>query len=70
MVHRDLKGANILVDTDGIVKVADFGCSSQMEKTMTLFRSDSKDAVGCLKGSIPWMPPEVLYINSIIKVIT
>ena len=69
MVHRDIKGANILVDTDGIVKVADFGCSSQMEKTMTLFRSDSKDAVGCLKGSIPWMPPEVHtlhHINTII----
>jgi hypothetical protein len=34
-----------------------------MEKTMTLFRDQDKAAVGSLKGSIPWMPPEVKLKN-------
>jgi hypothetical protein len=34
-----------------------------MEKTMTIFRSSDKNAVDSLKGSIPWMPPEVIFFD-------
>lgn len=52
VVHRDLKGANILVDTEFHVKLTDFGCS----KCDTLTRSFSS------VGSMHWIAPEVLQV--------
>lgn len=57
VIHKDIKGANILVDGDGTVKLADFGCSSQFEKTLSNFDTFLAHS---LKGSIPWMAPEVV----------
>ena len=31
IIHRDVKGANLLVDTHGGVKLADFGASKKIE---------------------------------------
>mmetsp|Transcript_70118 Transcript_70118/g.126357 ORF Transcript_70118/g.126357 Transcript_70118/m.126357 type:complete len:515 (+) Transcript_70118:213-1757(+) len=50
VVHRDIKGANILVDLNFCVKLADFGCSKRSDVT-TSFTTI---------GSIPWMAPEVI----------
>jgi len=50
VVHRDIKGANILVGLDGRVKLADFGCSKRSQETMSY----------TLRGSVPWMAPEVI----------
>jgi len=50
VVHRDVKGANLLVDSKFNVKVADFGCSKQTAATKSF------TAI----GSIPWMAPEVI----------
>lgn len=50
IVHRDIKGGNILVDTNFHVKLADFGCSKQAAMT-TSFST---------MGSVPWMAPEVI----------
>ncbi|WWC86729.1 uncharacterized protein L201_001607 [Kwoniella dendrophila CBS 6074] len=54
--HRDLKGDNILVDTQGICKISDFGISKQT--------SDAYDSFGQatnMKGSVFWMAPEVIH---------
>ncbi|KAF8365051.1 hypothetical protein HHK36_032933 [Tetracentron sinense] len=50
-VHRDIKGANILVDPNGRVKLADFG----MAKHIT-----GQSGPLSFKGSPYWMAPEVI----------
>eukprot|EP00743_Colponemidia_sp_Colp-15_P006913 GILK01007462.1.p1 GENE.GILK01007462.1~~GILK01007462.1.p1 ORF type:complete len:728 (-),score=124.50 GILK01007462.1:146-2329(-) len=54
IVHRDIKGANILVDSDGTVKLSDFGCSKRLDSTLT------GSNIKTIRGSIPWMAPEVI----------
>ncbi|KAF5743520.1 hypothetical protein HS088_TW08G00104 [Tripterygium wilfordii] len=50
-VHRDIKGANILVDPNGRIKLADFG----MAKHIT-----GQSCPLSFKGSPYWMAPEVI----------
>lgn len=50
-IHRDIKGANLLVDSAGVVKLADFG----MAKHLTGFEANLS-----LRGSPYWMAPELL----------
>jgi serine/threonine protein kinase len=55
VIHRDVKGANILVDNTGLVKLADFGASKKIEGLATIgsgFKS--------VKGTPYWMAPEVI----------
>ncbi|KZV90279.1 hypothetical protein EXIGLDRAFT_837889 [Exidia glandulosa HHB12029] len=49
VIHRDIKGANILTNKDGCVKLADFGVASA---------SGVND--GAVVGSPYWMAPEVI----------
>ena len=55
VIHKDIKGANILVDKDGTAKLADFGCSKVLEKTLASMNDKQENA---LQGSFPWMAPE------------
>lgn len=50
---RDIKGANILVDINGRVKLADFGMAKQICETNSLAAKSG------IKGSPFWMAPEV-----------
>ncbi|XP_066914718.1 mitogen-activated protein kinase kinase kinase 1-like isoform X2 [Clytia hemisphaerica] len=56
-LHRDLKGANLLVDSTGqIVKLSDFGTAARLMAHGT----GTKEFCGQLLGTIPFMSPEVL----------
>ncbi|KAK1310296.1 Mitogen-activated protein kinase kinase kinase YODA [Acorus calamus] len=50
-VHRDIKGANILVDPNGEIKLADFGMAKHIS---------SYTSIRSFKGSPYWMAPEVI----------
>lgn len=59
VIHRDIKGANILTNKDGSVKLADFGVSSRAP-TPDLAAVAKVDADNEVVGSPYWMAPEVI----------
>jgi serine/threonine protein kinase len=56
VIHRDIKGANVLVDANGICKLADFGGA----KVICSAQSNDGQDTNSLKGSPYWMAPEVI----------
>ncbi|KAG5560110.1 hypothetical protein RHGRI_003410 [Rhododendron griersonianum] len=54
IMHRDIKGANILVDNKGCIKLADFGASKKVVELATITGAKS------MKGTPYWMAPEVI----------
>ncbi|XP_057492785.1 mitogen-activated protein kinase kinase kinase 3-like isoform X3 [Actinidia eriantha] len=50
-MHRDIKGANILVDPNGEIKLADFGMAKHIATCSSMLS---------FKGSPYWMAPEVV----------
>lgn len=51
IIHRDIKGANILVDGSGTVKLVDFGHSKKLTDNYQTYS---------VKGTPMWMAPEVI----------
>ena len=57
VMHRDLKGGNILVGPKGTVKLADFGASKQIQGLPIV--SNNSEICKSIKGSLYWMAPEM-----------
>eukprot|EP00826_Nyctotherus_ovalis_P065013 TRINITY_DN9546_c0_g1_i1.p1 TRINITY_DN9546_c0_g1~~TRINITY_DN9546_c0_g1_i1.p1 ORF type:complete len:303 (+),score=50.86 TRINITY_DN9546_c0_g1_i1:583-1491(+) len=56
VLHRDIKGANVLVDSNGICKLADFGGAKKIYN-----KAASENGLhSSLKGTPYWMAPEVI----------
>ncbi|XRB04505.1 protein kinase domain-containing protein [Pycnococcus provasolii] len=53
VIHRDIKGANLLVDMNGVVKLADFGASKKVSETLSTVQKS-------IRGTPYWMAPEVI----------
>lgn len=51
VIHRDIKAANLLLDENNVVKLADFGVSTQVSTIMMAMT---------LAGSLNWMAPEII----------
>ncbi|KAI1335735.1 kinase-like domain-containing protein [Xylariaceae sp. FL0016] len=64
IIHRDIKGANILVDNKGTVKISDFGISKKLEATNILSGASNNKHRPSLQGSVFWMAPEVVKQTS------
>lgn len=56
IIHRDIKGGNILVDNKGGIKISDFGISKKTDTLMSGNRAHRPS----LQGSVFWMAPEVV----------
>jgi serine/threonine-protein kinase len=52
VIHRDLKPANILLTTDGVPKITDFGLAKMLDESSSLTRTDA------VLGTPSYMAPE------------
>lgn len=53
VLHRDIKGSNLLIDNDGILKIADFGLA-------TFFDPKQKQSMTSRVVTLWYRPPELL----------
>jgi eukaryotic-like serine/threonine-protein kinase len=62
IVHRDLKGANVLVAVDDRIKVLDFGLAARWGANIddATRSAGSLDSPGVVAGTLPYMAPEAL----------
>ena len=53
VLHRDIKGSNLLIDNDGNLKIGDFGLA-------TFFRANQKQPLTSRVVTLWYRPPELL----------
>ncbi|XP_029937149.1 mitogen-activated protein kinase kinase kinase 19 [Myripristis murdjan] len=59
VIHRDLKGNNVMLMPTGIVKLIDFGCARRLSY-LNHTASNSGDLLKSVHGTPYWMAPEVI----------
>lgn len=61
VIHRDIKGANILTNKDGTVKLADFGVATMMPGIAGALGGDGIGSSGdeSVVGSPYWSKPSI-----------
>lgn len=61
IVHRDIKGANVLADSAGNIKLADFGASKRLQSIKSMMGGGHKS----VHGTPYWMSPEAINPGAI-----
>ncbi|KAK2905071.1 hypothetical protein Q8A67_006870 [Cirrhinus molitorella] len=56
VIHRDLKGNNIMLMPNGVVKLIDFGCARRLQTST----GSKSDFIKSVHGTPYWMAPEVI----------
>ncbi|KAL5007408.1 hypothetical protein ScPMuIL_016214 [Solemya velum] len=57
VIHRDIKGGNIMLMPNGIIKLIDFGCAKRLCINLSMGQSQ---ILKSMKGTPYWMAPEVV----------
>lgn len=65
VIHRDLKGNNVMLMPTGVIKLIDFGCARRLS-CMHHTTCNSVDLLKSVHGTPYWMAPEVHW-SSVIK---
>ncbi|XP_022336709.2 uncharacterized protein LOC111132656 isoform X3 [Crassostrea virginica] len=57
VIHRDIKGGNVMLMPTGIIKLIDFGCAKRLCINLSMGQSQ---ILKSMKGTPYWMAPEVV----------
>ncbi|XP_064634506.1 uncharacterized protein LOC135492185 [Lineus longissimus] len=57
VIHRDIKGGNVMLTQDGIIKLIDFGCAKRLCMNSSLSQGQ---LLKSMRGTPYWMAPEVV----------
>ncbi|XP_041365735.1 uncharacterized protein LOC121380819 [Gigantopelta aegis] len=57
IIHRDIKGGNVMLMPNGVIKLIDFGCAKRLCINLSLSQSQ---ILKSMKGTPYWMAPEVV----------
>ena len=57
VVHRDIKGKNVMLKANGVIKLIDFGCAKQLNQQSS---NTKEELLMSLYGTAYWMSPEMV----------